>query len=57
MAAFPYVTLRRRHADLGAALGNTASRLWTMRNGYALATQRGLAEIAQRLQAESEARA
>ena len=51
MATFPYVTLRRRHADLGAALGNTASRLWTMRNGYALATQRGLAEIAQRLHA------
>lgn len=41
-------------ADLGAALGNTASRLWTMHNGYALATQRGLAEIAQRLRAASE---
>ena len=41
-------------ADLGAALGNTASRLWTMQNGYALATQNGLAEIAQRLHAASE---
>ena len=41
-------------ADLGAALGNTASRLWTMRNGYALATHSGLVEIAQRLHAASE---
>jgi hypothetical protein len=41
-------------ADLGAALGNTASRLWTMQNGYALATHSGLTEIAQRLHAASE---
>jgi hypothetical protein len=41
-------------ADLGAALGNTANRLWEMRNGYALATQSGLTEIAQHLQAASE---
>jgi hypothetical protein len=41
-------------ADLGAALGNTAHRLWTMQNGYALATQSGLMEIAQRLRAASE---
>ncbi|HYV83151.1 MAG TPA: hypothetical protein VE931_06545 [Pyrinomonadaceae bacterium] len=41
-------------ADIGAALGNTESRLWEMRNGYALCTQSGLVEIAQRLQASSE---
>ncbi|MFZ1401828.1 MAG: hypothetical protein WAW03_01960 [Anaerolineae bacterium] len=41
-------------ADVGAALGNTAGRLWEMRNGYALASQRGLAEITHRLQASSE---
>jgi hypothetical protein len=41
-------------ADIGAALGNTESRLWTMRNGYALCTQSGLVEIAQHLQSTSE---
>jgi len=41
-------------ADIGAALGNTDSRLWEMRNGYALASHSGLVEIAQRLQASSE---
>ena len=41
-------------ADIGAALGNTRNRLWEMRNGYALASQSGLVEIAQRLQASSE---
>ncbi len=41
-------------ADIGAALGNTGSRLWEMRNGYALASQSGLVEIAHRLQASSE---
>jgi hypothetical protein len=41
-------------ADLGAALGNTANRLWTMQNGYALATHSGLTEIVQRLHAASE---
>ena len=40
-------------ADLGAALGNTDGRLWQMRNGYALASQSGLVEIAQRLQVSS----
>lgn len=40
-------------ADLGVALGNTGSRLWQMRNGYALATQKGLMEIAERLRASS----
>jgi hypothetical protein len=41
-------------ADLGAALGNTESRLWEMRNGYALASRSGLGELSQRLQDSSE---
>lgn len=41
-------------ADIGVALGNTESRLWEMRNGYALASQSGLREIAHRLQGSSE---
>jgi len=32
-------------ADLGTALGNRAEALWTMRNGYALATSEGLEQI------------
>ena len=40
-------------ADIGAALGNSASRLWEMRNGYALASQSGLVEISHRLHAAS----
>ena len=32
-------------ADLGTALGNRADALWTMRNGYALATSEGLDQI------------
>ena len=40
-------------ADLGSALGNDGDRLWKMRNGYALATESGLAEISQRLEASS----
>jgi hypothetical protein len=42
-------------ADVGVALGNRAGRLWTMKNGYALATERGLIEISERLQAANEA--
>ena len=42
-------------ADLGAALGNADGHLWEMRNGYALATESGLAEIADRLWGASEA--
>lgn len=42
-------------SDLGAALGNDDGRLWKMRNGYVLATESGLAEISQRLQASSDA--
>lgn len=41
-------------ADLGLALGNAEGRLWQMRNGYALATRQGLAEIAARLAASNE---
>ncbi len=41
-------------ADIGAALGNTRRRLWEMRNGYALASESGLVQIAHRLQASSE---
>jgi len=41
-------------ADIGAALGNTESRLWEMRNGYALASQSGLVEVSNRLRASSE---
>ncbi len=41
-------------ADIGVALGNAESRLWEMRNGYALASHNGLVEIAHRLQASSE---
>jgi hypothetical protein len=41
-------------ADLGAALGNAGQRLWQMRNGYALASQEGLIEIARRLVTPSE---
>ena len=35
--------------DLGNALGNTSGRLWTMRNGYALASTEGLTEISQQI--------
>lgn len=41
-------------ADIGTALGNSESRLWEMRNGYALASQSGLVEISNRLRAASE---
>ena len=41
-------------ADIGAALGNTESRLWEMRNGYALASSDGLGEIARTLRTSSE---
>ena len=38
-------------ADLGKAFGNANGRLWEMRNGYALATRKGLEEISERLHA------
>jgi hypothetical protein len=37
--------------DVGSALDNARERLWTMRNGYALCTAKGLATIAQKLEA------
>jgi hypothetical protein len=37
--------------DLGDALGNGRNALWTMRNGYALCTEEGLATIARKLDA------
>ncbi len=43
-------------ADIGAALGNSESRLWEMRNGYALASQSGLVEISNRLRSSSESK-
>ena len=41
-------------ADIGQALGG-AGRLWEMRNGYALCTQQGLAEIDRKIAAMSAA--
>ena len=41
-------------ADVGTALGNAESRLWEMRNGYALVTHSGLVEISNRLRTSSE---
>lgn len=41
-------------ADLGAAFGNSGSKLWEMKNGYAFASHRGLVEISHRLQTSSE---
>ncbi|MEZ4384801.1 MAG: hypothetical protein R3A79_25955 [Nannocystaceae bacterium] len=41
-------------AGLGARLDNRGDRLWTMRNGYALATRDGLEEIAGRLRGAGE---
>ncbi|HPB82381.1 MAG TPA: hypothetical protein PK200_10140 [Spirochaetota bacterium] len=38
-------------ADLGRALNNNGTRLWEMKNGYALATEEGLSEIDERLKA------
>jgi hypothetical protein len=42
-------------ADLGRAFGNDGNRLWAMRNGYALCTRDGLAEIDARLAAANAA--
>lgn len=36
-------------SDMGNALGNTDSRLWQMRNGYALPSREGLIEVSNRL--------
>ena len=41
-------------ADIGAALDNSESSLWEMRNGYALATHNGLMQISNQLRESSE---
>ncbi len=41
-------------ADLGAALGNQDGQLWTMRNGYLLASAEGLRTIGDQLNGASE---
>jgi len=41
--------------DLGAALGNHSGALWTMRNGYALCTEKGLTAIDHLLATSSDA--
>ena len=41
-------------ADIGKSLGNSDNRLWEMKNGYALATENGLAEISKRLETFSD---
>ena len=41
--------------DVGAALGNVDSSLWTMRNGYALCSESGLASIERNLDGMSVA--
>lgn len=40
--------------DLGATLGNEGDALWTMRNGYALCTEPGLAAVNRTLQSMDE---
>ena len=40
--------------DIGEALGNTDQYLWSMSNGYALASEEGLVEISKRLESSSE---
>jgi hypothetical protein len=37
-------------AEVGTALGNWAGSLWTMRNGYAMCTERGLGQIDDQLE-------
>ena len=41
-------------SDLATAWENSQNRLWQMKNGYALASYKGLTAISQRLQAASE---
>ena len=41
--------------DLGAALGNNDNSLWTMENGYALASYDGLTKISQKLSSCTDA--
>ncbi|KHD08656.1 hypothetical protein PN36_10435 [Candidatus Thiomargarita nelsonii] len=41
-------------SDIGTVLGNKDNRLWTMKNGYALASKQGLMEINNRIKSSSE---
>ncbi len=41
-------------ADLGRELGNTNRQLWKMQNGYLFPSDKGLAEITQRIQSAGE---
>jgi hypothetical protein len=41
-------------SDLGAALGNSRDTLWSMQNGYAMASESGLTRISKRIGALSE---
>ena len=40
--------------EVGKALGNTKNRLWVMKNGYALLSEKGLKEISKQLLSSSE---
>ncbi len=40
--------------DIGKALGNSDNHLWVMQNGYALASEKGLIEIANKLKSAGE---
>ena len=42
-------------AGIGEAFGNSDKHLWEMKNGYALASEKGLIEITNRLKSSSEA--
>lgn len=41
-------------SDLGTALGNSSGDLWSMQNGYAMASRSGLSRISERLKASRE---
>jgi hypothetical protein len=41
-------------ADIGTAIGNSDNNLWEMKNGYVLASSKGLREISQTLKAANE---
>ncbi len=40
--------------DMGMALGNSGDRLWSMQNGYAMATSSGLVEISKKIKSMSK---
>lgn len=41
-------------ADIGESLGNSDNHLWEMRNGYALASEKGLIEITNKIKSATE---